>query len=299
VEKASHLQLNSQAIMTNHHALDDFEIIKTKWLDLKLQNLGLYGDRLMWWCNTAPPNFGDWVGPTIFKRRRGVWPKLAPVYKRRNGAPVHFAAGSILGACKIPDVAVVWGTGVMNRDTRFAQPRSIHAVRGPLTAARCRSLGYKCPDIFGDPGLVLQNFFPKTNGSEFSLGIIPHFADKRTADSIFAKYDEVNIIDVTRSVEEVIQEIQKCEVLVSSSLHGIIVSHAFERPCAWIKFGETLTGDGTKFHDYYGSVGLFEQPAAFHVEPGTSVLELEKIARSSPLPDVSDVAAKLLDSCPF
>jgi hypothetical protein len=277
----------------------DFKIKSARWIDLKLQNLGFYADRLMWWCNTEPSNFGDWVGPTIFHKKCGVWPKLAPVYLRPNHAPVHFTAGSILESCHVPGVAIVWGTGIMNKNAKFSAPRDIYAVRGPLTAARCRELGYKCPDILGDPGIVLPKFFPKISGSSFQLGIIPHFVDQELAAHAIERSSEVKIIDVTRSVAEVISDIQSCELLVSSSLHGVIISHAFGRPCAWVRFGETLAGDGTKFHDYFGSVGIFDHPGAITIDQTVSISELKKISQKSPTPDLSVVADKLLEVCPF
>lgn len=277
----------------------DFEIRPASWLSLKLQDLGLYGDRLMWWCNTEPANFGDWVGPVIFRHRRDCRPVLAPVYMRPNRAPVHLAAGSILGAVSVPDVAVIWGTGIMSRNASFAAPREIRAVRGPLTAARCRELGYACPDVFGDPGIVLPRYLPVRSGSAYSIGVIPHYVDQLAARALFGETPELLVIDVTRSVEEVVADIQQCELLVSSSLHGVIVAHAFGRPCAWIEFGGTLAGDGTKFADYFLAAGLASPPAPSRISARTTPTELERLARASPLPDLSRQVDQLLNVCPF
>jgi pyruvyltransferase len=277
---------------------DDFRIIRASWLDVKLQHLGLNADRLMWWCNTDPPNFGDMIGPLIFKERRGVQPKLAPLYMRPNRAPVHLAAGSILDVCRVADLAMVWGSGIMWGTTNFAAPREIHAVRGPLTAARCRDQGYACPDVYGDPGIVLPHLLETRSGSEHALGIVPHYVDREAARLQFPERDGVRIIDVTLPVEEVVAEIQLCEVLVSSSLHGVIVSHAFGRRCAWVEFGDSVAGDGTKFADYYGAAGITDV-AARRIAPETSVDDLAEWARAAPLPDVSRLADQLLDCCPY
>lgn len=278
----------------------DFRIVPARWIDQKLQHhLGLHADRLMWWCNTDPPNFGDWVGPEIFRWRRGKWPKLAPPYLRPNRAAIHFTAGSILRACRTPDMAVVWGTGIMHRNDSFAAPREIRAVRGPLTAARCRALGHDCPDVFGDPGIVLPHFLEVTQGAAFRLGVIAHYADQLLAPRVIPQTPEVSFIDVTAPVAQVARDIQRCEVLVSSSLHGLIVSHAFGRPCAWVRFGDTLAGDGTKFHDYFGSAGLFDQPDATLLSDRQSIDDLVRLARRAPLPDLSARADRLLEVCPF
>lgn len=278
---------------------NDFEIRRMNWLDLKLQHFGLYADRLMWWCNTDPPNFGDMIGPLVFAARRGVRPKLAPMYMRPNRAPVHLAAGSILGSCKVPDVAIVWGTGIMWRSQDFAAPREIRAVRGPLTAARCREQGYDCPDVFGDPGIVLPHFIETRSGGDYSLGIIPHYVDVQTARLQFPETGDVRIVDVTRSVEQVAVDLQTCDVLVSSSLHGVIVSHAFGRPCAWVEFSDRVAGDGTKFLDYFGAAGIAQEVVPGRIVPETTVDDLRRWARAAPLPDLSRLSDRLLDSCPY
>jgi hypothetical protein len=43
---------------------------------------------------------------------------------------------------------------------------------------------------------------------------------------------------------------------VSSSLHGIILAHAYGIPVAWTEFSTGLKGDGVKFLDHYASVGI-------------------------------------------
>lgn len=279
--------------------MKDFQMVEPKWLDLKLQNLGFFSERLLWWCNTVPTNFGDWIGPVIFNKRNNIWPKFAPVYRRPNNAPVYFAAGSIMGSISVPDIAVIWGSGIMAKTVTFSRPREIRAVRGPLTAGRCRELGYDCPDIFGDPGIVLPHYFPKKSGHDYALGIVPHYVDQQKAETLFGNQDDILVIDVTKDVEQVIEDIQRCELLVSSSLHGVLVSHAFERRCAWVSFSDAVAGDGSKFHDYFASVGIFDHQGAMHIDSRTTIADLVHLAKNSPLPDLSGNAEKLLECCPF
>jgi hypothetical protein len=58
---------------------------------------------------------------------------------------------------------------------------------------------------------------------------------------------------------------------VSSSLHGIIVAHAFGIPAAWLRWSDKLSGDGVKFRDHAALVGLSMQPVA-RVEDAAPVL---------------------------
>jgi hypothetical protein len=48
---------------------------------------------------------------------------------------------------------------------------------------------------------------------------------------------------------------------LSSSLHGLIVAHAYGIPAVWCDFADrphAIAGDGTKFHDYFASIGLHD-----------------------------------------
>lgn len=66
------------------------------------------------------------------------------------------------------------------------------------------------------------------------VGIVPHFVDYAFFFDNYA--DKYNIIDVrTNDVEGVIDQINESEYILSSSLHGIIIAHAYGIPALWIK----------------------------------------------------------------
>lgn len=265
------------------------------------QKVGLLDRRnMVWsWSPDEPRNFGDWIGPLIFTLRRGHPPlnfRLKPASGRGRA---YVTAGSIMGHIRRSEAAIVWGAGIIARDQAFERPRQICAVRGPITRARCLELGYDCPEVFGDPAILLPRLFGAPSvAPRRLLGIVPHFVNYAEALDRFAADERVKVVDVGRPVDEVVEDILSCEVLVSSSLHGLIVSHAYGRPAARVTFSAPLKGDGVKFADYYLGCGV-EPPAPFVVDADTSVDDLVRLARKAPCPRTGSLDDDLLAACPF
>ena len=89
---------------------------------------------------------------------------------------------------------------------------------------------------------------------KYDLGVVPHYIDKRGRKAAIDL--GLPIIDpLRRDPLEVVDEIRQCHSIVSSSLHGIIVAHAYGIPAAWLACNR-LCGDGVKFEDHGQAVGL-------------------------------------------
>jgi pyruvyltransferase len=68
--------------------------------------------------------------------------------------------GSIIGWMTNKD-SIIWGSGVREPDNPLpAIPRKVLAVRGPLTRKYLISQGVECPEIYGDPALLLPKIYP-------------------------------------------------------------------------------------------------------------------------------------------
>jgi pyruvyltransferase len=135
-------------------------------------------------------------------------------------------------------------------------PNKIHAVRGPLTRDLLLKQGFDCPEIYGDPALLYPRFYKPNIKKKYRFGIIPHYAD--FSDPWVQKFSnnpDVKIINIKdRTCNKFIDDIHECEILLSSSLHGIIAGDAYGIPSYWIELSNKVHGKGFKFNDYFLSV---------------------------------------------
>ncbi len=92
-----------------------------------------------------------------------------------------------------------------------------------------------------------------------------------------------------------IENINKCEFIASSSLHGIITADAYNIPSLWIKLSNNIIGGHFKFQDYMLSVNRNQMEPFLLSEEHT----LTKILNSFENYKIKIDIDKLIDSCPF
>ena len=102
----------------------------------------------------------------------------------------------------------------------------------------------------------------------------------------------LNIIDW----RQVIKEIVECEMIISSSLHGLILSDAYHIPNIWIKFSDETFDGSFKYLDYFASVKRpIDRPLIIRSRLDLSDLLQYKDSYSP----ITFDAQKLLSVCPF
>ncbi|WP_417246270.1 polysaccharide pyruvyl transferase family protein [Celeribacter sp.] len=280
----------------------DIDVLKPGKLTRLAQRFGLLSgaDSHFWsWYN--PYNFGDWIGPYLYYAITGRRPNFRAIKYARFGS-IYMSVGSILHHIHHPGVAVVWGSGVISRSQMFAAPRKICAVRGPLTRERCLELGYECGEIYGDPAILLPDFLKVSSQPNARVGLVPHFVHLDVARKVFGDRPDIKIIDVTRPLWNVAEEIATSEVVVSSSLHGLIVGHSYGRPSLYVDFADaetSLHGDGVKFADYHLAGGISEVPDRVMLTGEETTAWLENMAHQAPMPDLEPLKGPLRASCPY
>jgi pyruvyltransferase len=183
-------------------------------------------------------NFGDNLNYYLIKKLSGK----EPVYCDDRANQKHvIVCGSILTECN--DNSTLWGPGMANYHDYITCKPDIRMVRGKLSADK---LGVECP--LGDPCLLMPKLFSDYLPKQYKIGIIPHWKD--TVNVLEMGY---HIINPLKPALEVIRDILRCEQVISSSLHGLILSDAYGVPNRWLDTGTEIGGDGFKFDDYYST----------------------------------------------
>ncbi|TVZ25587.1 polysaccharide pyruvyl transferase [Gillisia sp. Hel_I_86] len=248
-------------------------------------------------------NYGDLLSKYLVekisgKETRWIHPKKQPWYKwnKKN----YLAIGSIIHHAT--KNSIVWGSGIINKEQTI-EKADFRAVRGPQTRKFLMELGYECPEVYGDPALLLPKCYYPEIEKKYKLGITPHYHDYKWVVENFKNDPEILVIDLmTMDIEEVTKQILSCEKTISSSLHGIIVSHAYGIPSIWVEFSDKIFGDGIKYRDYFESVEIPYYQVEF-LGKKMFLQEIEDLFEKYPaLPAVGKVEKLcdgLMEVCPF
>lgn len=231
----------------------------------------------VFWYNPSTGNFGDEICPYLIRKISGRTPicckptikgsihdLIDSIFKRKSIKeailrikyvfmmdPIYLGVGSVMTLSNKRTIS--WGSGFMSNDVVIKEG-TFTAVRGRETAKRLQELGLKSPKVYGDPALLLPLYYNPLIKKKQKIGIIPHISEYSYFYERWSnKYKIINL--KTKDVESIIDQIKECEYMLSSSLHGIIVSHSYGIPCLWIE-NKVLEKEGFKYKDYFSSVGI-------------------------------------------
>ena len=229
-------------------------------------------------------NFGDELSPYIVEKITG-----RKVLSAGREEPALYAIGSLLNYDVLHGNNVVWGTGLISETSARILPKLfpfkrnipiliqrlekvssekslITAVRGRLTRDVLTKAGHDCPDVYGDPGILLREFFCPSEEKRFKTGLILHYSqDKLFSDEACAKQGirKISLVCTpTRTVETIIAEICQCGKIISSSLHGLILAHTYGVPARWIQIKDMRLHQSQScyFLDYFIGLGAPAPP---------------------------------------
>ena len=264
--------------------------------------------RLFWWNEIkiqgkSKENYGDLLGKYLVEKISGKkvvfgWPKKFSFYDFFR--PIYVTVGSILS--QVNSKCIVWGSGIISKDYPIKKAKFL-AVRGPQTRNYLLNQGFKVPEIYGDPALLLPTYYYPKIEKHFKIGIIPHYNDFKKVEGFYKSEASILLINLmTNDVEKTTDEFLKCEKIVSSSLHGIIIAHAYGIPAVWQKFSNDVFGDDIKYQDYFESVSIpFYRSDIISTKMNLDDLEnLFNYKESLPKQSkIDDLCRGLMEVCPF
>lgn len=203
---------------------------------------------LYYWQTSRFVNFGDYLSLKLVERIVGGQVKVC---QSKDPVQKFLAIGSVLRCANTDDV--LWGTGMNGKVIEIEEYKftslDIRAIRGPMTRDFIRhTIGIECPEIYGDPALLLPYFFPefkKNPNPEHEYVIVPHYSEI----ALFPKKDYPNVVYPTEDWRDVIRKILNSKFVIASSLHGIVVAEAFGIPARCLKVTEHEPL--FKYQDYY------------------------------------------------
>ena len=169
---------------------------------------------------------------------------------------------------------IIFGTGFILENTRkekYIRNIKVIAVRGNITLQRFIRNGIKINKdvVLADPGILAPllidlnfNYINQINRI-YPLCIIPHFVDQNN--KLINNNIKVNgsiILNINEYPLTFIINLSKCKRVISSSLHGLIVSDSFGIPNMRFVVSDKIIGGDYKYNDYYSSYGI-NQPVKF------------------------------------
>jgi pyruvyltransferase len=212
------------------------------------------GIALKYW--TDAHNAGDIFSKYIVERYIG--PVTAHANENRYGSLNLMCVGSLLRWSDHD--TVICGSGLLSPDIPPRElPRHIISVRGPHTRSELMKLGAEVPTRYGDPGILASEFVDLSAAETHEYGIVLHHQHKKFTrcfyNSWLIRRDDTIYIDIQSDPLDVLNKMQRCRVILSSSLHGLIFAHALGKRAVWISCNGWIGGK-FKFYDYFASLGI-------------------------------------------
>ena len=204
-------------------------------------------------------NFGDMTVPFLLHRLTGLQPR-----NYEDGVRL-LTVGSVLQIARDGDV--IWGAGIKGAGAdRFRKPGRlhVHATRGPITLDFLRRQGVDVSRVSTtfDPAVLIPHLYAdeiavlrqQATEAMQDVLVIPHFRDDTIMRKLYPAYRD-RIVAADTPLFSIIGHILRASLVVSSSLHGLILAEALGVPAVWHR--PLMGEDELKFYDYYLGTGRY------------------------------------------
>ena len=239
-------------------------------------------------------NLGDCLSPVVCEYMLAKR-SLSFASPTCDGKIAHLnAIGSILGGRGDYD-ATVWGSGVRCFSSirglcrkKLYQELDIRAVRGPITRAALEQCGIPCPSVYGDPAILMPLIYSPNVSRRHGTVMITHYL---TPSEQYRQFENITLVDIkTEDYKKFIDIISSAEIVVSSSLHGIILAEAYGVPAVFLQEG--IESETLKFYDWYYSTNRKTVQVASSLQEALAVDPM-------PLPELKEMQELLMQAFPF
>ena len=164
---------------------------------------------------------------------------------------------------------IIFGTGFISypkfKHETYIRNIKIIATRGNISLQRFKNNGIKPSGkvILADPGILAPLLVNITNINEikikkkFKLCVIPHYIDMNI--KLIKKRIHIKnfvILNINNNPLLFIKSISKCNNVLSSSLHGLIIADSLGIPNMRIVISNNVKGGDYKYIDYYSGYNL-------------------------------------------
>jgi pyruvyltransferase len=213
---------------------------------------------LYYWRPSVGDNVGDLLSLVLV---RAIVESMGLDFeKRTSGTRRLLAIGSILE--QAVEDATVWGSGLRHSILcPQGMALDLRAVRGPLTREALTRGGYDCPEVFGDPAVLFPRFYRPSPAQARPFLVVPHFSREQ---DLLEAWPHHTISTRTSDWRGFVDAIASAELVISGSLHGIILAEAYGVPAIWL--ASAMDRDAFKYEDYYQGTGRRRYDVALTVE---------------------------------
>ena len=283
----------------------------TNW-DTPQCGLPLYHWHATVW-GASKQNFGDELSGVLL---RLITNQHVRIYSEGRSARL-LAVGSIVDLSTPGDV--IWSTGVKNvpstqveRERLAAKVKGsvITAMRGPRSRDAILNVTAddpsRVPAVYGDGALLLPLFFPQLihhsidPAPQMQVLVLPHYHEHAYTVTALASFHHSGVFDpyalklvsIMDAWPLLLRAITSADLVIASSLHGVIVAEAFGVPA---RYWRTPASQEPlhKYNDYYeGTDRVGPMPYA------TSLHEALAMGGQPSIPNLAGIQYRLLQAFP-
>ena len=279
-------------------------------------------------CEFNRKNLGDYL-PMLLFPKFGLQPNEKTISQSHN--PQMISIGTILSLPKTqPYTGIIWTSGLGGVLQLDLTKSKVYALRGKLTLKYCTLTNAQSDNlVLGDGGLLIDTliedktpFLSRTTvrnrmlndmksldnidftkfivDRKLKIGIIPHYIDQKNAKQIIEERNDgwktnLKWINICDPADKIMKEMNECDFIIASTLHGLITADALSIPNQWVFFNgsKRIGSKDFKYVDYYSVFDLQKDIQAVDITKSTSTNDIFKDWSTYERPGIDTVKENL------